>query len=44
MARRIGTWATNTGTMPLSRIQIGDNDARTATVNWDDLVVTNGLA
>jgi hypothetical protein len=38
-----GTWATNTGTSPLARIQVGDNDARTATVNWDNLVVTSGL-
>lgn len=39
----LGTWATNTGTTALARIQVGDNDARTATVNWDDLVVTQGL-
>ena len=39
----LGTWAANTGTSPLARIQVGDNDARTATVNWDNLVVTAGL-
>jgi hypothetical protein len=39
----IGTWNANTGTSPLARIQVGDNDPRTATVNWDDLVVTPGL-
>ena len=39
----LGSWATNTGTSALARIQVGDNDARTATVNWDDLVVTQGL-
>ena len=39
----IGTWAADTGTSPLANIQVGDNDARTATVNWDDLVVTEGL-
>ncbi|MGE3587483.1 MAG: hypothetical protein AB7L17_07145 [Ilumatobacteraceae bacterium] len=40
----VGTWNTNTGTSPVARIQVGDNDPRTATVNWDDLVVTPGLA
>ncbi|MCU1358737.1 MAG: regulator of chromosome condensation [Ilumatobacteraceae bacterium] len=39
----LNTWAANTGTSPLAKIQVGDNDARTATVNWDDLVVTDGL-
>ena len=38
-----GTWATNTGTSPVARVQVGDNDPRTATVNWDALVVTAGL-
>ncbi|MBI5087597.1 MAG: hypothetical protein HZB15_01640 [Actinobacteria bacterium] len=40
----VGTWSANTGTSPLARIQVGDNDPRTATVNWDDLVVTPGLS
>jgi alpha-tubulin suppressor-like RCC1 family protein len=39
----VGTWATDTGTSPLSRVQVGDNDPRTATVNWDDVVVTSGM-
>ncbi len=37
-----GSWNADTGTQPLASIQLGDNSARTATVNWDDLVVTEG--
>ncbi|MCU1361457.1 MAG: domain containing protein [Ilumatobacteraceae bacterium] len=36
----VGTWAANTGTSPVASVQLGDNDARTATANWDALVVT----
>jgi len=36
----VGTWGTNTGTAAVSSVQLGDNDARTATVTWDALTVT----
>jgi alpha-tubulin suppressor-like RCC1 family protein len=39
----VGTWTVNTGAGEFSRVQLGDNDPRTATVNWDHLVVTAGL-
>ena len=35
----VGSWTANTGTSPFAAVQIGDNDPRTATVNWDRLVV-----
>ena len=37
-----GSWNVNTGTSPIGRVQIGDNEARTITANWDALVVTAG--
>jgi hypothetical protein len=36
----VGTWNVNTGTSPVTAVQMGDNDPRTATVHWDALVVT----
>jgi alpha-tubulin suppressor-like RCC1 family protein len=38
----VGNWSTNTGTQLVSGIQIGDNSARTAVVNFDDVVVAAG--
>lgn len=35
----LGGWVANTGTIPIGRIQIGDNAAKTFTVNWDDVVL-----
>ncbi len=34
-----GPWAANTGTTPIGRVVIGTQDARTITVNLDDVVV-----
>jgi hypothetical protein len=39
---QIGSWNANLGTQPIGQIQLGDNARRTATVNWDDVVVTSG--
>jgi len=36
----VGSWNANTGTSPFTRVQLGDNDPRTITANWDALVVT----
>lgn len=36
----VGTWNVSTGTLPFASVQLGDNSSRTATVNWDSLVVT----
>jgi hypothetical protein len=36
----VGSWTANTGTRAITQIQLGDSSTRTATVNWDDLVVT----
>ena len=36
----VGSWNTNTGTSAFARVQLGDNDPRTVTANWDALVVT----
>jgi alpha-tubulin suppressor-like RCC1 family protein len=36
----LGTWNVSTGVLPVSIVQIGDNSARTATVNLDDVTVT----
>lgn len=36
----LGTWNVATGVLPVSIVQIGDNSARTATVNIDDVTVT----
>ncbi len=38
-----GSWTTNTGLLPISVVQLGDNELRSATVNWDSVVVTQGL-
>ncbi len=38
----LGAWTANVGTQPITQIQLGDNDPRTATVNWDSLSVTAG--
>lgn len=38
----LGSWAANLGTQPITQIQLGDNDPRTATVNWDSVSVTPG--
>lgn len=38
----VGTWSTNTGTSPFAVVQLGDNDPRTVTANWDALLVTAG--
>jgi arylsulfatase A-like enzyme len=37
---RIGDWTANNGTAPIGRVQIGDDAAKTVTVNVDDVVVT----
>ena len=37
---RIGSWNANTGNQPVATLQLGDTAARTATVNWDDVLVT----
>jgi hypothetical protein len=39
---QVGSWAANTGTANLATVQLGDNDVRTITANWDALVVTSG--
>jgi len=36
----LGTWTTNNGTTQIGRIQIGDDLAKTWTVNYDDVIVT----
>jgi hypothetical protein len=38
-----GTWSTNTGTSLFATVQLGDNDPRTITANWDALLVTDGM-
>ena len=35
---QIGTWTTNNGTSPITRLQIGDDAAKTVTVNFDEVV------
>ena len=35
----VSSWSANTGTVPVGRVDIGDNSAKTFTVNWDDVVV-----
>jgi glycosyl hydrolase family 26 len=37
--RIVTAWVANTGTTPVGRIQIGDNAAKTVTMNIDDVVV-----
>lgn len=39
---QVGSWNVNTGTANLAIVQLGDNDVRTITANWDALVVTSG--
>jgi hypothetical protein len=41
---QIGSWSANNGTSPISRIQIGDEAAKTVTFNLDNVVVTDGAA
>jgi hypothetical protein len=36
----IGSWGANNGTSPITRVQIGDDAAKTVTLNIDDVVVT----
>ena len=36
----VGSWTANTGTTSVATVQLGDNEARTATVHWDALTVT----
>ena len=36
----IGSWNANTGSQPVATLQLGDTAVRTATVNWDDVLVT----
>ena len=35
---QIGTWTTNNGTSPITRLQIGDDAAKTVTINFDEVV------
>jgi alpha-tubulin suppressor-like RCC1 family protein len=37
-----GSWTTNTGTQPVTAVQLGDNSARTASARWDAVTVTAG--
>jgi alpha-tubulin suppressor-like RCC1 family protein len=39
---QLGSWTVDVGTQPITQIQIGDDARRTATVNWDDVLVTSG--
>jgi hypothetical protein len=36
----VNSWTTNTGGTPISRIQLGDDGARTAVLNYDDVIAT----
>ena len=36
----VSDWVANTGTTPVGRVEIGDNGAKTLTINFDDVVVT----
>jgi hypothetical protein len=38
-AKIVNAWMANTGTTPVGRIQIGDDAAKTFTINFDDVVV-----
>ena len=40
----VSDWVANTGTTPVGRVEIGDNGAKTYTVNFDDVVVTDAHA
>jgi predicted phosphodiesterase len=35
----LGSWTTDNGTAPITRVQLGDDLAKTVTVNFDDVVV-----
>jgi hypothetical protein len=37
--RIVNAWVADTGTLPLGRIQIGDNAAKTWAINFDDIVL-----
>jgi hypothetical protein len=37
---QIGSWTANTGTVPIGRLQIGDDAAKTVTVNFDDIAAS----
>jgi alpha-tubulin suppressor-like RCC1 family protein len=37
--RIVNGWSTNTGTTPVGQVQVGDNTAKTVTMNLDDVVV-----
>jgi hypothetical protein len=37
---QIGSWSANNGTAPITRVQIGDDAAKTVTINIDDVLVT----
>ena len=36
----VKTWTTSTGSTPIDQVQLGDDGARTAVVNYDDVVAT----
>jgi arylsulfatase A-like enzyme len=38
--RIVANWTANSGTTPVGRVDIGDNGAKTFTINFDDVVVT----
>ena len=38
-AKIVNAWAANTGTTPVGRVEIGNAQAVTATINFDDIVV-----
>ncbi len=40
---QIGSWSANNGTAPITRVQIGDDAAKTVTLNIDDVVVTDAV-
>ena len=39
--RIVNGWLANTGTTPVGRVEIGDNGAKTFTINFDDVLVTD---
>jgi hypothetical protein len=38
---QIGSWSANNGTAPITRVQIGDDAAKTVTINIDDVLVSS---
>ena len=36
----VKSWSVNTGTTAIDRVQLGDDAARTAVANYDDVVAT----